>query len=81
MKLLATPLGDLKLIEFIAGDEVEGKKVVDIQIPNQFRICLVTREGSSFIPWRDTILKGQDVLLAVVKDQAHKKVGKYMRRR
>jgi trk system potassium uptake protein TrkA len=76
-----TMRGDLKLIEFIAGDEVEGKKVVDIQIPNQFRICLVTREGSSFIPWRETILKEQDVLLAVVKDQAYKKVEKYRRRR
>jgi trk system potassium uptake protein TrkA len=76
-----TMRGDLKLVEFIAGDGVEGKKVVDIQIPNQFRICLVTREGSSFIPWRETILKEQDVLLAVVKDQAYKKVGKYRRRR
>jgi trk system potassium uptake protein len=76
-----TMRGDLKLVEFIAGDDVEGKKVVDIQIPNQFRICLVTREGSSFIPWRETILKEQDVLLAVVKDQAYKKVGKYRRRR
>ena len=70
--------GDLELIEFLAGPKVDNKKVMDIQIPNQFRICLVTREGSSFIPWRETILKERDTLLAIVKGQAHEKVKKYM---
>jgi len=76
-----TMRGDLKLLEFIASGEVENRKVVDIQIPNQFRICLVTREGSSFIPWRETILKEQDLLLAVVRDQTYRKIKKYMRGR
>jgi trk system potassium uptake protein TrkA len=70
--------GDLELIEFLAGPKVDNKKVIDIQIPNQFRICLVTRDGSSFIPWRETILKERDTLLAIVKGQAHEKVKKYM---
>jgi trk system potassium uptake protein TrkA len=70
--------GDLELIEFLAGPKVDNKKVMDIQIPNQLRICLVTREGSSFIPWRETILKERDTLLAIVKGQAHEKVKKYM---
>ncbi len=72
--------GDLELIEFIAGPAVDNKMVVDIQIPNQFRICLVTREGSSFIPWRETILKHRDILMAIVKDQAHSRIQKYMQR-
>lgn len=76
-----TMRGDLKLIEFIAGREVENKKIVDIQIPNQFRICLVTREGSSFIPWRETTLKEQDVVLAVVQDRAYGRIKKYIRGR
>jgi trk system potassium uptake protein TrkA len=75
-----TVRGDLELIEFVAGPEVENKKVVDIQIPNQFRICLVTREGSSFIPWRETVLKDRDALVAIIKGQAHEKVKRYMRR-
>jgi trk system potassium uptake protein TrkA len=70
--------GDLELIEFLAGPKVDNKKVMDIQIPNQLRICLVTREGSSFIPWRETILKERDTLLAIVKGQSHEKVKKYM---
>jgi trk system potassium uptake protein len=75
-----TVRGDLELIEFVAGPEVENKKVVDIQIPNQFRICLVTREGSSFIPWRETVLKNRDTLVAIIKGQAHEKVKRYMRK-
>ena len=72
--------GDVELIEFIAGPEVDNKKVVDIQIANQFRICLVTRHASHFIPWGETILKERDVLLAIVKEQAHRKVQQYMRK-
>jgi trk system potassium uptake protein TrkA len=72
--------GDVELIEFVGSPEVENKTVADLQIPNQFRICLVTRDGSHFIPWRDSILKQGDILLAIVKEQAHGKVQKYMRR-
>ena len=72
--------GDVELIEFIAGPEADNKKLADIQIPNQFRICLVTRDASHFIPWRETILKEHDVLLAIVKEQAHRKVQQYMRK-
>jgi trk system potassium uptake protein TrkA len=72
--------GDLRLIEFIAGPGVDNKRLVDIQIPSGFRICLVTREGSSFIPWRETILKEHDTLLAVVKGDAHEKIKRYIRK-
>jgi trk system potassium uptake protein TrkA len=71
--------GDLELIEFIAGPAVDKQKLVDIQIPNQFRICMVMRDGSSFIPWRETILKDGDLLVAIVKNQSFPKIKKYMR--
>lgn len=72
--------GDLELIEFIAGPAIDQKKLVDVQIPNQFRICMVMRDGSSFIPWRETILKDHDVLVAIVKSPAFSKIKKYMRK-
>lgn len=74
-----TVRGDVELIEFVAGPEVDNKRVVDVQMPNEFRICLVIRDGSGFIPWRDSVLKDRDTLLAVVKDQAYGKVKRYMR--
>ncbi len=73
-----TTRGGLELIEFKAGPKAHDKRVIDIQIPNQFRVCLVTREGTSFIPWRDSLLKRYDILLAVVQDIAYGKVRQFM---
>lgn len=72
--------GDLELIEFLAGPEIHNKRVVDIQIPNEFRICLVTRQGSTFLPWRETILKDRDILLVAVKSTSFSKIAKYIRK-
>jgi trk system potassium uptake protein TrkA len=72
--------GDLEVIEFLAGSEIHNKKVVDVQIPNEFRICLVTRQGSTFLPWRETILKDRDILLAAVKSLSFPKIAKYIRK-
>ena len=69
---------DVELFEFVANKAVHNKKVKDLQIPNEFRICLVTRNGQSFIPWRESLIRECDTLLAVVKDDAHAKIGKYV---
>ncbi len=74
-----TMRGDLELIEFIAGPAMHDKIILHIQIPNEFRICMVTRAGSSFIPWRETILKERDIILAVVKNSAYAKIKQYMK--
>ena len=72
--------GDAELIEFIASSVVDNRKVIEVQIPNEFRICLVTRDGSTFIPWRDSILKENDTILAIIKNESHAQVKKYMRK-
>jgi trk system potassium uptake protein len=71
--------GDVEVIEFVAGPGIENKRLVDIQIPNEFRICLVTRQGKSFIPWRETMLRNGDNLIVVVKSGAYSRVKQYMR--
>ncbi len=71
--------GDVEVVEFIAGPRIENKRLIDIQIPNEFRICLVTRQGKHFIPWRETALKDGDTLIAVVKSSAYSRVQQYMR--
>ena len=72
--------GDAELIEFIASSAVDNKKVIEVQIPNEFRICLVTRDGSTFIPWRESILKEHDTILAIIKNESHALIKKYMRK-
>ena len=74
-----TVRGDTEVIEFIAGPLLHDKTILDIQIPNKFRICLVTRVGSSFIPWRESILKENDIILAVVKTTSYGKIRPFMR--
>jgi trk system potassium uptake protein TrkA len=70
----------MEIIEFVTSSVVHLKTVKDIQIPNEFRICLVTRNGSTFIPWRDSILHEKDTLLAVIKVESHDKISKYIRK-
>ena len=71
--------GDSEVIEFIAGPLMHDKTILDIQVPSKFRICLVTRDGSSFIPWRQTILKENDIILAVVKTTSYSKIRPFVR--
>ena len=74
-----TVRGDTEVIEFIAGPLMHDKTILDIQIPNNFRICLVTRDGSTFIPWRESILKENDIILAVVKTTSYGKIKPFIR--
>lgn len=71
--------GEVEVIEFIAGPKIENKRLIDIQIPNEFRVCLVTRQGKDFIPWRETLLRDGDTLTAAVKSSAFPRVKQYMR--
>jgi len=71
--------GEVEVIEFIAGPKIENKRLIDIQIPNEFRVCLVTRQGKDFIPWRETLLRDGDTLTAAVKNSAYSRVKQYMR--
>jgi trk system potassium uptake protein TrkA len=71
--------GEVEVIEFIAGPKIENKRLIDIQIPNEFRVCLVTRQGKDFIPWRETLLRDGDTLTAAVKSSAYSRVKQYMR--
>jgi len=71
--------GDTDVIEFIAGPLMHDKTILDIQVPSKFRICLVTRDGSSFIPWRESILKENDIILAVIKTTSYSKIRPFMR--
>jgi len=40
----------------------------------------VTRDGSTFIPWRESILKERDTILAIIKNESHALIKKFMRK-
>ncbi len=68
-------------VEFTAGHRLDGRTVKEIQVAGEIRICLVTREGTSFIPWRDTRLRERDVILAMVSIEARARIERYRRAR
>ena len=51
--------GDVEIVEFIAGPKIENKRLIDIQIPNEFRICLVTRQGKTLHPLEGNRAEGR----------------------
>ena len=71
-------VGDIEVVEFRTNENVGGKKVKDVEIEHQFRIALVSRGNTTFVPQPETLLQPGDVVLAAVKDEAYVKVERYM---
>jgi Trk K+ transport system NAD-binding subunit len=65
---------EAEVIEFTAGSGAHNRTVEDLQIPDEFRLCLVTRNGSSFIPWQEDRIRDGDTVLAVVKAGSYEKI-------
>jgi Trk K+ transport system NAD-binding subunit len=80
MSLPLTVRGGVEVLEFVAGPRIRERRVKDVEIPGEFRIGLVTRDGVPFIPTRDTVLAEKDTILAVVKIRSFAQVEPYMRR-
>lgn len=75
-----TVRGGVEVLEFTAGPRLKDRKVRDVEIPGEFRIGLVTRNGAPFIPTRDSVLAEKDIVLATVKIKSFGLVEPYMRR-
>lgn len=71
-------MGDIEVIEFKTNAGVAGRKVDDVEIDHQFRIALVSRGNTTFVPQPETVLQPGDIVLAAVKDEAYVKVQRYM---
>lgn len=71
-------VGDVEIVQFKASSAVEGKAVGDIEIARRFKIAIVTRADSMFVPERDAILHAGDVIVASVKEEAFGKIERYM---
>jgi trk system potassium uptake protein len=71
-------IGDVEIIEFKSNAAVAGKRVVDVEIDHQFRICGVARGTTTFVPRYDTILQAGDVLMGAVKQEDWAKIERYM---
>lgn len=71
-------VGDVEVIQFKASAAVEGKRVGDIEIERRFRVAVVARSESMFVPDSGTVLQAGDIIIASVKDEAFGKLERYM---
>ena len=71
-------LGDIEVIQFKASAAVEGKVVGDIEIARRFRIAVVSRGDTMFVPEPDAVLHAGDIIMASIKDEAFGKIERFM---
>ncbi|MDP3013216.1 MAG: NAD-binding protein [Candidatus Subteraquimicrobiales bacterium] len=69
---------DTEVIEFKISDMLEGKKVEEIEMPGEFQVVAVTREGGSTIPTGGFVLAQGDIIVGVVKRRIIPKIEKFM---
>jgi trk system potassium uptake protein TrkA len=58
---------DLGVIEIEVKDALQGKPIKDINVPREFMVVAIRRMEEVIIPEPDTIVKGKDVLMGVLK--------------
>lgn len=71
-------LGDVEVVQFKASAAVEGKVVSDIEIARRFRIAVVSRGDTMFVPEPDAVLHAGDIIMASIKDEAFGKIERFM---
>jgi len=72
-------VGDIEIIEFQAGEAVEGHRVSDLEVDRRFRIFAITRGRGAYVPDDDTVLHEGDILFAAVEDEYFPKVERFMK--
>lgn len=71
-------VGDVEVVQFKSSAAVEGKTVGDIEIDRRFRIAVVARGDSMFVPENGTVLHAGDIIVASVKDETFPKLERFM---
>lgn len=71
--------GGIGVIEFKAGKKAAGKKVGEIEIPEEFKISAILRDDISLIPTSETVINEDDTLVVTTKEESICKIEKYVK--
>lgn len=66
--------GELGVIEIVINDQLKGKKVSDINMPDEFLVTVIERRKRVIIPQPDSKLEADDKVMGVVRTSSLKKV-------
>ncbi|MBI4743897.1 MAG: TrkA family potassium uptake protein [Actinobacteria bacterium] len=65
--------GEIEIIEFKAGEFMDGKRIDEVEVPGELRIVSVAGKENAVVPQKDTILEKDNMLVASVKTASMKK--------
>lgn len=71
-------IDDIEVIEFKAGEALEGMRVDAAEMARKFRIFTVVRGRVAYVPEPDMVLHEGDVIFGAVKTEVFPKVERYM---
>jgi trk system potassium uptake protein TrkA len=66
--------GELGVMEIKVNDNLKGKRVQDMNIPEEFQVVTVIKKKGVSIPRLETILEKGDIAMAVVKISSLNKI-------
>lgn len=66
--------GELGVIEIPVDDKLVGKKVSELNVPDEFLVTTIVRKKGAIIPRQDTALEKKDLLMGVVKTLSLSKI-------
>ena len=66
--------GELGVLEIEVTDNLSGKKINEVNIPDEFQVVTLIKKKKTIIPRPDTVVDKGDRLMGVEKTQSLKKV-------
>lgn len=71
--------GELGVLEVEIKENLSGKKISQINIPDEFQVVTIIKKNKTIIPRPDTTVDVGDRLMGVVKTQSLKKVKEFLK--
>ncbi len=72
------PSGDIEIVEMVIGAQGESLPVSEFEVSGSFRVAAVRRDGRTFIPDDDFVLREHDLVIAAAKQGITGQVGKFL---
>lgn len=70
--------GDIEIVEMVIGEQGESLPVSDFEVSGSFRVAAVRRDGRTFIPDDDFVLRERDLVIAAARQGITARVGKFL---
>lgn len=70
--------GDVEIVDMTVGPGGAGRKVADLEIPDDLRVAAIYRGHRTFIPDRDFVLAEGDLVVAAARIGARRKIRRFL---